>query len=164
MMSHSASLLTPIAIALLTAVPLSFAALFLIQKHAMAAIKCMMVVVVLLKLMLAIWCLAQGFVFAGLLVLLATALSVCFLYFAKNRLAFASVHLELACEAIRGNKMTAYVAFASQVCQLLWMLVWVLGLFGITNHRQSTNTGTFIATVGWVFFLYWFCYTAQNVA
>jgi hypothetical protein len=169
--SHSASLLTPIAIALLTAVPLSFAALYLIQTYAMAAIKCMMVVVVLLKLMLAIWCLASGLVFAGLMVLIAAALSVCFLYFAKNRLAFAAVHLELACEAIRGNKMTAYVAFASQVCQLLWMLVWVLGLFGMTNpgqsttnSGQSTSTGTFIATVAWVFFLYWFCYTAQNVA
>jgi hypothetical protein len=163
--AHSASLLTPVAIALLTAVPLSFAALYLIQAHAMAAVKCMMVVVVLLKVMLAIWCLATGLVFAGLMVLLAAALTVCFLYFAKNRLAFAAVHLELACEAVRGNKMTAYVAFASQVCQLLWMLVWVLGLYGITSdYAPSSNTGTFVATVTWVFFLYWFCYTAQNVA
>merc|ERR1719240_235812 len=42
--SSSASLAAPIGIALLTAVPLSFAALYLIQMHAMAAVKCMMVV------------------------------------------------------------------------------------------------------------------------
>lgn len=162
---HSASLLTPILVALLTSVPMSFGALYLIQVHAMAAIKCMMVVVVLLKIVLAVWFLASGFVFAGLMVLFAAALSVCFLYFARDRLAFAAVHLELACEAIRGNKMTAYVAFATQVCQMIWMLVWVLGLYGIvSNYAPSSNTGTFVATTVWVFFLYWFCYTAQNVA
>jgi len=162
---HTASLLTPILVALLTSVPMSFGALYLIQMHAMAAIKCMMVVIVLLKLVLAIWFLAYGFVFAGLMVLFAAAFSVCFLYFARDRLAFAAVHLELACEAIRGNKMTAYVAFATQLCQMIWMLVWVLGLYGIlSNSSSSSGTGTFIATTTWVFFLYWFCYTAQNVA
>jgi len=103
----------------------------------------------------------------GIFVLIAAGFTVCFLYFAKNRLAFAAVHLELACEAIRGNKMTAYVAFGTQVVQLLWMLIWVLGIYGFDqkiSDAGSSDTGRFISVTAWVFFLYWFCYTAQNVA
>jgi hypothetical protein len=162
---HGASLLSPIAVAIVTALPISFLALYSIQKYAMAAIKCMMVVVVALKVVLAIWFFASGLIFVGAMILLFAALAVCFFYLARNRMEFAAAHLEIACDAVRANPTTVYVAFGTQVVQLLWMLVWCLGLYGIVaGYPPSSNTGTFVATSLWMFFLYWACYSAQNVA
>ena len=164
--SHStASLVSPVAVAIVTALPLSFLALYLIQKYAMAAIKCMMFTMITMKVALGIWFIATGLIFVGVLTLFIAGISVCFFYLARHRLEFAAAHLEIACDAVRANPTTVYVAFGTQVVQLLWMLVWCLGLYGIVaGYPPSSNTGTFIATAGWMFFLYWACYSAQNVA
>ena len=162
---HAASLVSPVGVAVLTALPISFLALYLIQKYSMAAVKCMMTTMILLKVVLAIWFFASGLIFAGLMTLLFAAVAVCFFYLVRNRVAFAAVHLEIACDAIRSNPTTVYVAFGTQIVQLLWMLVWCLGLYGIVaGYPPSSNTGTFVATTLWMFFLYWACNTAQNIA
>ena len=163
--SHVASLISPIGIAVVTALPISFLALYLIQKYAMAAIKCMMITMITLKVALAMWFLASGLIFVGVMTLLAAAFAVCFFYLARHRLTFAAAHLEIACDAVRANPTTVYVAFSTQIVQLLWMLIWCLGLYGIvSDYSPSTNTGTFIATAFWMFCLFWACNTAQNVA
>ena len=158
-------LLTPILVGISTAVPVSFASLYFIQRHAMAAIKCMIVIILLVEISLAIWFLTADLVPLGITMLLIFMSTAGYLEKAKNRLKFAAIHLEMACEAINANKMTTYVAFAAQMFQMIWIPLWVLGLFGImADHAPSSNVGTFLATMTWLFFLYWFCYTMQNVA
>ncbi len=162
---HAASIVSPVAVAIVTALPISFFALYLIQKYAMSAIKCMIVTMLTLKVALAMWFIASGLVFIGVVTLAFAMISACFFYYARNRLEFAAAHLEIACDAVRANPTTVYVAFGTQVLQMLWMLVWCLGLYGIVAvYPPSSNTGTFIATSVWMFFLYWACYSAQNVA
>ena len=167
--THVASLISPIGVAVLTALPISFVALYLIQKYAMAAIKCMMVTLIAMKVILSVWFLYSGLIFAGIMTLLFACFSVCFFYFAKNRIAFAAAHLEIACDAVRANPTTVYVAFGTQLLQLIWMLVWCLGLYGIVHEDirpsyTSSKSGTFLATTFWMFCLYWACNTAQNIA
>ena len=79
-----------------------------------------------------ILCLASGnIIFAGILGILA-AVNYCYLNSVRNRIAFASAVLSVACQAIKDNYAgTIIAAYILLVAQLGWFVLWSIASYGI---------------------------------
>lgn len=100
----------------------------------------------MLFLLACITLMAGDFV-SSLILVVITALNVCFALSVQDRIPFAAANLECGTKAIGKHQGTVLVSLLSLPVQAIWVVLWVVAIIGVSmknhNSRQSSGGGCY---------------------
>ncbi|KAF1318631.1 Pns1-like protein, partial [Globisporangium splendens] len=108
------------------------------------------------------WPAAVGSLFAVLVLLYVCCI--------RQRIAFASANLQVACKAVLNHPMTLLIAVAFTVLQIAWALVWIIATYAAITHGEYVGQGEgygagkkFGILTGMVLIFFWATFVLRNI-
>jgi hypothetical protein len=87
----------------------------------------------------------------GIITLIFVLISIWYIYYVRNRIAFAEAHIQVGCAALRSHPAVIGVAIAMLTAQLIWIFIWALMALGFENLMNGSNDSHSNGFVGGVF-------------
>ncbi|CAF0833344.1 unnamed protein product [Rotaria sp. Silwood1] len=148
----------------------AFVAFFVLQRCAGRIIKCSLYMGVAMQILLCITLFVVAWPM-GIITLIFVLISLWYIYYVRNRIAFAEAHIQVGCSALRSHPSILLVAIGMLILQLLWVLFWSLMALGFehvvnrSNDKDSSSNksaGGLLAIV-LLTSLYWGALTFRNI-
>jgi hypothetical protein len=146
----------------------AFAAFFVLQRCAGRIIKCALYMGVAMQILLCI----SLFIVAwpmGIITLIFVLISIWYIYYVRNRIAFAEAHIQVGCAALRSHPSLILVAIVMLAVQLIWVCLWSLMALGFEHVMNGSNEPHGNRVIGGLFAiilltsLFWGALTFRNV-
>lgn len=116
----------------------SFLAFFVLQRCAGRIIKCSLYMGVVMQILLCITLFIVAWPM-GIIALIFVVISVWYVYYVRNRIAFAEAHIEVGCAALRSHPMILAVALAMLILQFVWVVLWSFMALGFEHVANGNN-------------------------
>jgi hypothetical protein len=116
----------------------SFIAFFVLQNCAGRIIKCSLYMGVAIQILLCIVLFIVAWPM-GIITLIFVIISIWYIYYVRNRIAFAEAHIQVGCAALRSHPAILGVAIAMLIVQLIWIVLWGLMVLGFENALNGSN-------------------------
>lgn len=116
----------------------SFVAFFILQNCAGRIIKCSLYMGVAMQILLCIVLFIVAWPM-GIITLIFVLISIWYIYYVRNRIAFAEAHIQVGCAALRSHPSLIGVAVAMLVIQIIWIILWALMALGFENLMNGSN-------------------------
>lgn len=124
----------------------AFVSFFVLQRCAGRIIKCSLYMGVAMQVLLCVVLFIVAWPM-GLITLLMVIISLWYIYYVRNRIAFAEAHIQVGCAAIRSHPSILGVAIIMLIVQFLWVFVWSLMALGfehaMNGDKNSSSKGVF---------------------
>ncbi|CAF3282293.1 unnamed protein product [Rotaria socialis] len=147
----------------------AFFAFFVLQRCAGRIIKCSLYMGVAIQILLCITLFIVAWPM-GIITLIFVLISLWYIYYVRNRIAFAEAHLQVGCAALRSHPSVLVVALAMLILQFLWILLWSLMALGFEylangdgNDKKSSGIGGGIFAIVLLTSLFWGALVFRNV-
>ncbi|CAF1408712.1 unnamed protein product [Rotaria magnacalcarata] len=149
----------------------AFVAFFVLQRCAGRIIKCSLYMGVAIQILLCITLFIVAWPM-GIITLIFVLISLWYIYYVRNRIAFAEAHLQVGCAALRSHPSVLFVALAMLILQFLWIILWSLMALGLEylangngngNDQKSTGVGGGIFAIVLLTSLFWGALVFRNV-
>ncbi|CAF1154944.1 unnamed protein product [Rotaria sordida] len=149
---------------------IAFFAFFVLQRCAGRIIKCSLYMGVAMQILLCITLFIVAWPM-GIITLIFVLISLWYIYYVRNRIAFAEAHIQVGCAALRSHPSILGVAVGMLILQLLWIFFWGLMALGFehvingSNNKNSSSNksaGGLLAIV-LLTSLYWGALTFRNI-
>ena len=146
----------------------AFAAFFVLQRCAGRIIKCALYMGVAMQILLCITLFVVAWPM-GILTLIVVLISIWYIYYVRNRIAFAEAHIQVGCAALRTYPSVLAVAIVMLAVQLIWIVLWSLMALGVehafngSNDRHSRGVIGGLCAILLLTSLFWGSLTFRNI-
>jgi hypothetical protein len=149
----------------------SFVSFFVLQRCAGRIIKCALYMGVAIQILFCISLFAVAWPM-GIITLILVFISIWYIYYVRNRIAFAEAHIQVGCAALRSHPSMITVAIAVIVAQFIWICLWSLMALGcehFLNVSSSSSSSSSSRNLGGLFSiflltsLFWGVLTFRNI-
>ena len=147
----------------------AFIAFFVLQRCAGRIIKCSLYMSVAMQVILCISLFIVAWPMA-IITLILVLLSLWYIYYVRNRIAFAEAHIQVGCAALRSHPSVLLVAIGMIILQFVWVFLWALMALGIehafnNDKANSSNNGSAggIFAIILLTSLFWGALTFRNI-
>jgi hypothetical protein len=146
----------------------AFAAFFVLQQCAGRIIKFSLYMGVAIQILLCV----SLFIVAwpmGIITLIFVLISIWYIYYIRNRIAFAEAHIQVGCAALQSHPSILVVAVVMLGVQLIWVFLWSLMALGFEHVMNGSNNPHSKGVVGGLFAfvlltsLFWGAFTFRNI-
>lgn len=101
---------------------------------------------------------------------LFAALVLAYVCCIRERIAFASANLQIACQAVVSYPVILIQAIVFTVLQIVWALVWIIATYAAVNHGEYVGQGDeytagekFLILTGMVLIFFWANFVLRNI-
>ena len=146
----------------------AFFSFFILQRCAGRIIKCSLYMGVTIQILLCIVLFIVAWPM-GIITLIFALISIWYIYYVRNRIAFAEAHIQVGCAALRSHPTILGVAIGMLIVQLLWVFLWGLMALGFEHAMNGSSNSSSSGTVGGLFAillltsLFWGAFTFRNI-
>jgi len=146
----------------------AFMSFFVLQRCAGRIIKCSLYMGVALQILLCITLFIVAWPM-GIITLIFVLISLWYIYYVRNRIAFAEAHIQVGCAALRSHPSLILVAVGMIILQFLWIFFWALMALGFEhaingdNDGKSTNASGGLMAIFLLTSLLWGALTFRNI-
>jgi hypothetical protein len=145
----------------------AFVSFFVLQRCAGRIIKCSLYMGVAMQILLCIVLFIVAWPM-GIITLIFVLISIWYIYYVRNRIAFAEAHIQVGCAALRSHPAILGVAIGMLIVQLLWVLLWGLMALGFEhllngNDSSSSGAGGGLFAILLLTSLFWGALTFRNI-
>jgi hypothetical protein len=146
----------------------AFFSFFVLQRCAGRIIKCSLYMGVAIQILLCIVLFIVAWPM-GILTLIFVLISIWYIYYVRNRIAFAEAHIQVGCAALRSHPTILGVAIVMLIVQLVWVFLWGLMALGFEHAMNGSNNSSSHGVVGGLFAillltsLFWGALTFRNI-
>jgi hypothetical protein len=128
----------------------AFFAFFILQKCAGRIIKCSLYMGVVMQILLCITLFIVAWPM-GIITLIFVVISIWYIYYVRNRIAFAEAHIQVGCAALRSHPAILGVAIAMLIVQLIWVFLWGLMALGFEHFLNGSENSKSHGVAGGIF-------------
>ena len=146
----------------------AFVAFFVLQRCAGRIIKCALFMGVAMQILLCVTLFIVAWPM-GIIALIFVLISIWYIYYVRNRIAFAEAHIQVGCAALRSHPSILIVAVAMLAVQMVWICLWGLMALGFehlmnrSNNPHSNGAGGGIFAIVLLTSLFWGALTFRNI-
>ena len=116
----------------------SAAFILILKRFASSLIYCALYTSLVLQAVFTALFFAIGQVIMGIVMLVLFALQCAYVYWVRDRIAFATAHVKAAVNAVEAHRAVYGVALALVFLQMAWVLVWELASLGVSSAVNSS--------------------------
>ena len=125
----------------------AFISFFVLQRCAGRIIKCALYMGVAIQILLCITLFIVAWPM-GIITLIFVLISVWYIYYVRNRIAFAEAHIQVGCAALRSHPSLLIVALGMIILQFLWIFFWGLMALGFEHKINGSDDKSSHGTAG----------------
>lgn len=146
----------------------AYAAFFVLQRCAGRIIKCALYMGVAIQILLCITLFIVAWPM-GIITLIVVLISIWYIYYVRNRIAFAEAHIQVGCAALRSYPSILVIALVMLAVQLIWIFLWALMALGVEHAMNGSNDPKSHGFIGGLFAillltsLFWGSLTFRNI-
>ena len=126
----------------------SAAFILILKRFASSLIYCALYTSLVLQGVFAAAFFAFGQVIMGVIMLVLFALQCAYVYFVRDRIAFATAHVKAAVGAVEAHRAVYGVALALIFLQMAWVMVWQLAALGVSSTINSSAAPANATAIG----------------
>jgi hypothetical protein len=126
----------------------SAAFILILKRFASSLIYCALYTSLVLQGIFAAAFFAFGQVIMGVIMLVLFALQCAYVYFVRDRIAFATAHVKAAVGAVEAHRAVYGVALALIFLQMAWVMVWQLAALGVSSTINSSAAPANATAIG----------------
>lgn len=147
---------------------IAFVAFFILQSCAGRIIKCSLYMGVVIQILLCITLFIVAWPM-GIITLIFVIISIWYIYYVRNRIAFAEAHIQVGCAALRSHPSLIAIAIAMLTVQFIWIFIWALMALGFEHFMNGPNRAHSNGVIGGLFAiilltsLFWGALTFRNI-